>query len=131
MFVKLYLITLPIFLAIDAVWLGIISKSFYQKHLGFLMSKNPNWFTAFAFYLLYAAGLVIFIIIPSLEKKMWLQALLTGAFFGLICYATYDLSNFATIKGWPLTVTVVDLIWGATISGLTSVIAYLIGTKIS
>lgn len=130
MFLKLYLITLPIFLAIDVVWLTTMSKLFYQKKLGFLMTKSPNYVAALIFYLLFAAGLVVFVLIPSLEKKMWLQALLSGALFGLICYATYDLSNLATIEDWPLSVTIVDLIWGTSISAVTSLIAYLIGSKL-
>ena len=131
MLLKLYFITLPIFLAIDAVWLSTMSKLFYQKHLGFLMAKSPKYVPALIFYLLYALGLVYFVIIPSLNNHNWLQAFLSGALFGLICYATYDLSNFATIKNWPLNVTIVDLIWGTSVSSLVSLIVYLIGSKIS
>lgn len=130
MFLKLYLITLPIFLGIDAIWLTTMSKLFYQSKLGFLMSEKPNLIAALIFYLLYAAGLVFFIVMPSIEKKMWIQALLTGAFFGLICYATYDLSNLATLKNWPLSVTIVDLIWGTFVSSLMSIIIYFIGSKL-
>jgi len=130
MFLKLYLITLPIFLAIDAVWLSIMSKLFYQKHLGFLMTKSPNYLPALIFYLLYAVGLVFFVIMPSMEKHSLSYALLTGALYGLICYATYDLSNLATIKDWPLNVTIIDLIWGTSVSSLTSLIIFLIGKKL-
>ncbi len=131
MLLKIYLITLPIFLAIDYVWLSIMSKLFYQKHLGFLMAKSPNYLPALIFYLLYALGLVYFVVMPSLDKHSWQQAMLTGALFGLICYATYDLSNLATIKDWPLNVTIVDLIWGTSVSSLTSLIMYAIGSKLS
>lgn len=130
MFLKLYLIALPIFLVIDIVWLTTMSKLFYQKKLGFLMTKSPNFVAALIFYLLYAAGLVIFVLIPSFEKRMWGEVLLSGALFGLICYATYDLSNLATLKGWPLSVTIVDLIWGTSVSALVSLLTYFIGTRL-
>lgn len=129
MFTKLYLITLPIMVAIDALWLAVISKGFYQKQIGFLMSKNPNWIAAIIFYLLYAVGLVIFVITPSLEKG-WIYAILAGALFGLICYGTYDLTNLTTIKNWPVIVTIVDMIWGSVFSGSVSLIVYLLASKI-
>ena len=129
MFTKLYLITLPIMLVIDALWLAVISKGFYQKQIGFLMSKNPNWIAAIIFYLLFAVGLVIFVITPSLEKG-WVYAILAGALFGLICYGTYDLTNLTTIKNWPVIVTIVDMIWGSVFSGLVSLIVYLLASKI-
>jgi uncharacterized membrane protein len=116
-------------IAIDTLWLVVISIGFYQKHIGFLMSTNPNCFAAIAFYLLYAVGLVFFVITPSLEKG-WLYALLAGALFGLICYGTYDLTNLTTIKNWPVIVTIVDMIWGSVFSGSVSLIVYLIASKI-
>ena len=94
------------------------------------MSKSPNLLAAFIFYLLYATGLVVFVLIPSLDKRMWVQALLSGALFGLICYATYDLSNLATVKDWPLSVTIVDLIWGTSVSAIVSLIVYFIGVRL-
>jgi uncharacterized membrane protein len=130
MFLKLYLIALPVFLGIDAVWLLFIAKSFYAKQLGYLMAKNPNLLAALIFYLIFIAGLVFFVITPSLDKKMWTQALLAGAFFGLVTYATYDLTNLATIKDWPLVITIIDLIWGMTVSALVSVITYFIALKL-
>lgn len=130
MFIKLYLIALPVFLAIDMVWLTLIAKSFYAKHLGYLMAKNPNLWAALIFYLLFIAGLIFFVITPALDKKIWLQALLSGAFFGLITYATYDLTNLATMEDWPLIITIVDLAWGATLSASVSVITYFIATKL-
>jgi uncharacterized membrane protein len=129
MFVKLYLIALPVFLAIDMVWLTLVAKNFYAKQIGFLMAKNPNLFAALIFYLIFIAGLIIFVITPALDKKMWTQALLTGAFFGLVTYATYDLTNLATIKDWPLIITIVDLIWGMVLSATVSVITFFIALK--
>lgn len=129
MFFKLYLIALPVFLAIDMVWLTLVAKSFYAKQIGFLMTKNPNLIAALIFYLIFIAGLIVFVITPALEKKMWAQALLSGAFFGLVTYATYDLTNLATVKDWPLIITIVDLIWGMTLSASVSVITYFIAYK--
>ena len=130
MFIKLYLISLSVFLAIDMVWLVFIAKNFYAKHIGFLMAKNPNLVAAFIFYLIFIAGLIVFVINPALDKKLWTQALLMGAFFGLVTYATYDLTNLATVKNWPLIITIVDLIWGTVLSATVSVVTYFIAQKL-
>ena len=130
MFIKLFLIALPVFFIIDMVWLVLVAKKFYQEHLGFLMRPDINWFAAMFFYILFIAGLVIFVISPALEKHSWVHALLFGAFFGLITYATYDLTNLATLKDWPLLVTIVDLIWGTVLASSISLITYLIANKI-
>lgn len=129
MFIKLYLITLPVFLGIDAVWLTLIAKDFYAKHLGYLMAKNPNFVAALIFYLIFISGLIVFVITPALEKKMWTQALFAGALFGLVSYATYDLTNLATVKDWPILITVVDLVWGSVLSASVSVVSYFIAVK--
>ena len=130
MFIKLYFIALPVFLGIDMIWLGLVAKGFYAKQVGFLMKTNINWTAAIIFYLLFIIGLVIFVITPALEKNSWQQALLLGALFGLISYATYDLTNLATIKDWPILVTFVDLFWGTIVAGSVSVITYFIASKI-
>jgi len=130
MFIKLYLIALTVFFAIDMVWLVLVAKKFYQEQIGFLMKPDINWFAAIIFYLLFIAGLVTFVISPAIEKHSWVHALLFGAFFGLITYATYDLTNLATLKNWPILVTIVDLIWGTVLSASISVITYLIFNKI-
>lgn len=129
MFIKLYLIALPVFLAIDAIWLTLIAKNFYSKQLGYLMAKNPNFIAALIFYLIFIAGLVFFVITPNLDKK-WSQVLLAGAFFGLVTYATYDLTNLATVKDWPIIITIVDLIWGMAVSASVSVITFFIAKKL-
>jgi len=130
MFLKLYLITLPVFFAIDMIWLGLVAKNFYAKQIGFLMKTNVNWPAAIIFYLLFIVGLVVFIITPALRQQSWQSALFFGALFGLISYATYDLTNLATINNWPLLVTIIDLIWGSVLAGSVSLISYLIATKI-
>lgn len=129
MFIKLYLVALPVFLAIDMIWLTLVAKNFYNEKLGYLMNKNPNLLAAFVFYLIFIAGLVFFVITPALDKKMWINALLFGAFFGLVTYATYDLTNLATVKNWPFIITVIDLIWGTVVSAAVSVITYFLAIK--
>ncbi|MEF8847483.1 MAG: DUF2177 family protein [Candidatus Paceibacterota bacterium] len=130
MFIKTFFIAFPVFLAIDMVWLGVVAKNFYRDQIGFLMKSNPNWSAAFIFYALFVVGLTIFVIEPALEKGSWVSALLLGALFGLVTYATYDFTNLATLKNWPLTITIVDLIWGATVAGSVSTITYFIVSKL-
>lgn len=126
MFIKTYLITLPIFLAIDMVWLGVVAKKFYAQHLGFLMKTNVNFVAAGLFYLLFVVGLVVFAVLPAFEKNSWTQALFLGALLGFISYSTYDLTNLATIKDWPLVVTIVDMVWGTVLGALVSLTSYFI-----
>lgn len=130
MFLKLYLIALPVFFAIDMVWLGLVAKNFYNRQIGFLMKPDINWTAAIVFYLLFIGGLVTFVISPAFEKQSWIHALLYGAFFGLVSYATYDLTNLATTKDWPLLVTLVDLTWGAILAASVSVASYFIASKV-
>ncbi|MBP9814676.1 DUF2177 family protein [Candidatus Woesebacteria bacterium] len=130
MFLKLYAIALPVFFAIDMLWLGLVAKNFYQQQIGYLMTPNVNWIAAILFYLLFIVGLVLFVIAPALELNSWNHAVLYGALFGLISYATYDLTNLATIKNWPLLVTVIDLIWGATLASSVSTISFFIAKRL-
>jgi uncharacterized membrane protein len=130
MFIKLYLLTLPIFFTIDMLWLGIVAKDFYAKQIGHLMKTDINWAAAIVFYLIFIAGLVVFVITPAMEKDSWSYTLIFGALFGLVCYATYDLTNLAVAKDWPLLVTIVDLIWGAVLAASVSTITYFIAHKI-
>ncbi len=130
MFIKLYIIALPVFLAMDMAWLGLVAKNFYAKRIGFLMKTEINWTAAVLFYLLFIIGLVLFVIMPAVGKNSWVHALLFGALFGLIAYATYDLTNLATLKDWPLLVTIVDLAWGAVLAGSVSMVTFFIASKI-
>jgi len=129
MFLKLYAISLVVFLAIDAVWLTLVAKNFYSNQIGFLMKQNPNLLAALIFYLLFIVGIVVFVLMPSINNGSWKQALMLGALFGLITYATYDLTNLATVKNWPILVTIVDLFWGMILSASVSVLTYLIYFK--
>jgi uncharacterized membrane protein len=130
MFIKLFLIALPLFVVIDMVWLLLVAKDFYRKQIGFLMRPDIGWYAAITFYLLFIAGMIVFVISPAVEKHSWTHALFFGALFGLITYGTYDLTNLATMKDWPVLVTVVDLIWGMVLSSSVSVLTYLVSTRI-
>lgn len=130
MFIKLYAIALPIFFAIDMLWLGVVAKNFYRSQIGSLMKTDINWTAAIIFYLIFIAGLVLFVILPAVEKNSWTHAILFGAFFGLICYATYDLTNLAIAKDWPFLVTIVDLVWGAVLAASVSIITYFIASNL-
>ncbi len=117
---KTYLITLLAFLALDAIWLGLIAQPFYQTQIGFLLAEKTNLAAAGAFYLLYVAGLVTFVVEPALRAGTTPgRAALRGAFFGLVAYATYDLTNLATVDRWPIAVTAVDMAWGTVLGALT------------
>jgi len=112
------------------IWLGLIAKNFYAKHIGFLMKTNINWTAAIIFYLVFIVGLIIFVIVPALKENSWGTALLLGALFGFITYTTYDLTNLATIKDWPLIVTIIDLIWGTVLATSVSVVSFFVASKI-
>lgn len=130
MFIKLYAIALPVFFVIDMIWLGLVAKDFYRAQIGALMKPDVNWAAAIIFYLIFIAGLVVFVISPAVEKGSWTHALLFGALFGLVCYATYDLTNLAVAKDWPLLVTMVDLVWGAVLAASVSIVTYFVAGKI-
>jgi uncharacterized membrane protein len=129
-YLKIYGVAFVVFTAIDLVWLGFIANKVYQKYLGFIMRPSPNWGVAILFYLVYLAGLVFFVINPALVKHSWKFALIAGMFFGFVTYATYDLTNLATLKDWPLFITVTDLIWGSVLCGLVSVVTLLVVTRL-
>ena len=126
----MYFIALAIFFLIDMIWLVVVAKGFYRRHLGSMLSPKVNWAAAILFYLLFIVGLVVFVIKPALVGGEPLKALFLGALFGLISYATYDLTNLATLKDWPLVVTVIDLIWGSVLGGAVSFISVLVGRQL-
>lgn len=111
-----YVATLVFFLVADMLWLGLLMTGAYQGWIGPLMREQPLLLPAAAFYLLYPAGLVVFAVRPGLDKQRWSHCAALGAFFGLLAYGTYDLSNLATLKGWPWQLTLVDMLWGAALS---------------
>ncbi len=121
-----YLLTTLVFFAVDMLWLGLIAKNIYRKYLGALLSETVNWAAALIFYLLFIAGIFIFVIYPSIEKQSPGRAVILGAIFGLITYATYDLTNYATLKGFPINVVIIDLIWGTFLTTFVSISGYYI-----
>jgi uncharacterized membrane protein len=130
MFFKLYAIALPVFFILDMIWLGLLARDFYKNQIGFLMKPDVNWTAAIIFYLLFLAGLVVFVIEPAFAKKEWTRALWTGALFGMITYATYDLTNLATLKDWPVKMVVVDMIWGTVLASGVSLVTYYLAVKL-
>ena len=127
---KLYIFTIPIFFAIDILWLGIIAKNVYKKYLGNFLSDQVNWVAAIIFYLIFIAGIIIFAVLPAIEKDSMLRAIIFGALFGFFTYATYDLTNLATLKGWPVTIVIIDMIWGMVLSGVVSTASFFIAKRL-
>ncbi|QIA06495.1 DUF2177 family protein [Draconibacterium halophilum] len=111
-----YLLTFIVFLAVDMLWLGVVAKNLYSRYLGGFLSDKINWTAAFVFYLLFVAGILIFAVYPAINKQSVQHALLMGALFGFFTYATYDLTNLATLKGWPLPIVIIDIAWGTILS---------------
>ena len=130
-YLKLYFFTLIAFFAIDMVWLGVVARTFYRKYLGFLMAPSPNWIAAIIFYLLFIVGILVFVVLPGLEDNSLKTTLLRAALFGLITYATYDLTNLATVKDWPMLITIVDMAWGTALSVVVSFISFMTGKWLS
>lgn len=123
--VGLFIKTLGVLLVIDAVWLGFVARQMYQSAIGHLMAKQVNWLAAVVFYLLYAAGLVFLVLLPAQKMHVLpLNVFVTGFVFGLVAYGTYDLTNLTTLKEWPLYLTIIDMLWGALLTGVTSYLVY-------
>jgi uncharacterized membrane protein len=118
-------------IAIDLVWLLGIAKNLYRDQMGDLMASEPKLMAGLAFYLLYALGVCIFVIIPALSKQSWIYALQYGALFGLFCYMTYDLTNLAVIRNFPTQLALIDIAWGSFVTAVCSGIAYWVGSRLS
>jgi uncharacterized membrane protein len=123
---KLFLALAPIMFAIDILWIGIVMKDFYRGHLGHLMGDAVNWIPGSVFYALFLAGLIYFAVLPGVASGSLVRTFLIGAFFGLVAYGTYDLTNHATLKEWPLIVTIVDMLWGAFLSGTLASVGFFL-----
>ena len=115
-----YLAAASAMVALDVLWLGVIAKAMYQQAIGHLMAEQPRLPAALAFYGLYALGLVIFTIAPQADDTGWGRTMLMGALFGLVAYATYDLSNLATLRNWPSSLAMVDMAWGTVLSAVSA-----------
>ncbi len=122
----LYLATIPVFFLIDMLWLGLVANSFYQSKLSAFLGP-VNWPVAIAFYLVFIVGILLFAVHPALLANDAMKAIALGAAFGFFTYATYDLTNLSTLKDWPVSVVVVDIIWGTILSASVAYISFLIG----
>lgn len=125
-----YAVSVPIFFVIDMIWLGVIARGFYRQALEPLLAPNINWTAAILFYFLFLAGLLIFALQPGLERQSLLYTVKMAALFGLIAYATYDLTNLATLRNWPLALSIVDMLWGSVLSASTAAATYLVVSRI-
>lgn len=125
-YIILYVLTFFSFLAVDMVWLLVIAKDFYAKQIGHLMAEKALLLPALIFYLLFVVGVLIFAVVPGYNAQSLSKTLMLSALFGLMTYATYDLTNLATLKDWPLKVTLIDIIWGMSISTVTGLAGYYI-----
>ena len=120
-----YLAALATLSILDALWLGVVSREFYKARLGQLLLDQPLWWAAILFYLIHAVGVAVFAVPPAVAAGTWTAAVLYGALFGFCVYAAYDLTNLATLRGWPMAVSLVDLAWGAAVSAAACVAAFV------
>lgn len=115
---------------LDLVWLGGVARPLYQRGIGHLMAERPNFAAALLFYLLYAVGVMAFVVLPRGAGE-WLQAAAWGAFFGFMVYMTYDLTNLATLRGWPAWLSAVDVAWGCVATGAASAAGRLVADRLA
>lgn len=128
---KSFLIALPLFVLLDSLWISVIARGYYRSQLGNLLTANVRWTAVVLFYLLFVGGLSLFVLQPALQKQSWQYAAGMGAAFGLVTYATYDLTNLATLRDWPLHMTFVDLLWGTCVCAAVSTITVLLAQRLS
>lgn len=123
-YVKAYAVALAVFLVLDLVWLGLVARGFYASELGLLLRERVNLAAAGGFYLAYVAGVVFFAVAPAVADGGWQRAALNGALLGLIAYGTYDMTNLATLRDWPVAMSVVDIAWGGVVTGACAVAGF-------
>ena len=130
-YLAVYLSFLLSLLVIDLIWLLGIAKNLYRDEMGSLMASEPKLLAGLGFYLLYALGASIFVIIPAISKQSWLYAVQYGALFGLFCYMTYDLTNLAVIRDFPVRLAFIDIVWGSAVTAASATISYWVGTRVA
>jgi uncharacterized membrane protein len=121
-----YLVALGALAVLDALWLGVVSREFYKARLGQMLLDRPLWSVAILFYLIHAAGIAVFALPPALAAGSWAAAVLYGALFGFCVYAAYDITNLATLRGWSMALSLVDLAWGAVATSAATLVAFLV-----
>ena len=129
-YLAVYFSFLVSFVIIDFIWLLGIAKNLYRDDMGSLMASEPKLLAGLGFYLLYALGAAIFVILPAISKQSLLYAVQYGALFGFFCYMTYDLTNLAVIRDFPMRLAFVDIVWGSAVTAASSALAYWLGSKI-
>jgi uncharacterized membrane protein len=125
-YLLMFILTFIVFFVIDLLWLGIFAKKMYDKYLGYLFADKFNFIAAIIFYVLFIIGLVYFAVAPAVAAESLSTGMLNGAIYGFMCYATYDLTNLATVKNWPLKITIIDLIWGTSVGTVSTILGYLL-----
>jgi uncharacterized membrane protein len=129
-FVKLYLLSFVSLIGLDALWLTKVSPKLYKEQIGHLMAEKPNLGAAGLFYLIYILGVVVFIVQPAVQKESVMYAASRGALFGLVAYATFDLTSLAVLKDWPIKITVIDLIWGSVLTASVCALATFLALRL-
>ena len=129
-YLKLYALTIPVFFVIDLIWLGLVAKNFYRSNLKLIISPEVNWLAAVVFYLIYISGILFFAVRPAIDSNSLGTAAALGALFGFFTYATYDLTNMATIKEWPLKIAVVDILWGTCLCVFVASLSFIISKRL-
>jgi uncharacterized membrane protein len=123
----LWAICTVVFFALDFAWLSTATSRIYQPYLGDLLAEKPNLGVAAVFYLFYVVGVVALVVVPALQEGNVVGALWRGALFGFLAYATYDLTNLATIRDWPWQISVIDMVWGTTLNSLVAIAGFYAG----
>lgn len=128
--ISIYFLSIVVFLIIDSIWLLKVSPKLYKNNIGHLMADKPQLWAALLFYLIFIAGLLALVLIPALNNNNFAHAAIYGAVFGLVTYATFDLTSQAVFKDWPIKITIIDLVWGTSITTAVAVIVYWLSEKL-
>jgi len=127
--IRTYAASLAAFLVLDFLWLGLVARGFYRSQLGNLLASDVRWLPAVLFYMLFVAAILVFTVAPAVERGSLGRAILLGSFLGVVTYATYDLTNLATMRGFPALVAVVDMAWGSVLSASVATVGYLVAYR--
>ena len=125
-----YLAIVAAMMVLDVAWIGVVARALYRRGIGHLMADKPDFVAALAFYLLFAAGLMAFVVLPR-APGAWTRAAAWGALFGFMTYMTYDLTNLATLRDWPLGLSFIDTAWGCFATGLAATVGKLVADRVA